>query len=259
MVQRTASLDEREPLRGHATLSGAMSETTSPYAPPSVPESALVRRELGNDEEVVRRILGGERPLFEVIMRRYNQRLYRTARAILRDDAEAEDVMQDAYVRAYAHLRDFHGEGASFGGWLTRIAVNEALARLRRRNRHDSLDQQQTDEDTMTAHEASPELQASDGELRTVLEHAIDTLPESFRTVFVLRHVEELTTLETAECLAIPEDTVKTRLHRARGLLQRSLLARIDEASRAAYPFERPRCDQLVSRVWQRLDCITET
>lgn len=232
-----------------------MYELPAPAAMTSVPESALVRRDIGSDEEIVRRILSGEQPLFEVIMRRYNQRLYRTARAVLRDEAEAEDVMQDAYVRAYSHLRDFRGETASFGGWLTRIAVNEALARLRRRKRTESFDDNESSEDGMTAtSERSPERQASDGELRGAIEHAIDKLPESFRTVFVLRHVEELTTLETAECLGIPEDTVKTRLHRARGLLRRSLSSRIDQASRGAFVFERPRCDRVIARVWTRID-----
>jgi RNA polymerase sigma-70 factor (ECF subfamily) len=216
-------------------------------------EQALSRRELGTDEAVVRRVLGGEPELFEVIMRRYNQRLYRTARAILKVDDEAEDVMQDAYVRAYSHLRDFSG-AATFGGWLTRITVNEALARLRKRKRFDSLDDHDHhDEGTMAAHDRSPEEGASDGELRSVLESAIDALPESFRTVFVLRAVEEMTTHETAECLDIPEDTVKTRLFRARALLQKELTTRIESTTTDAFRFERPRCDRLVARVLARV------
>ena len=218
---------------------------------PVLDERALSRPELGSDEEVVRRVLGDEPHLFEVIMRRYNQRLYRTTRSILRVDDEAEDVVQDAYVRAYAHLRDFDG-GGTFAGWLTRIAVNEALARLRRRKRGESFDER-AGEETMAAEDRSPEQGASDTELRGVLEQAIDALPESFRTVFVLRTVEELSTLETAESLGIPEETVKTRLFRARALLQKKLTARLERSASRVFAFERPRCDRLVGNVLRRI------
>jgi RNA polymerase sigma-70 factor (ECF subfamily) len=170
----------------------------------------------------------------------------------VREDDEAEDVMQDAYVRAFAHLRDFSG-AATFGGWLTRIAVNEALARVRRRKRFDSFDERES-EDTMAANDRSPEQGASDVELRGVLERAIDALPEVFRTVFVLRMVEDMSTLEAAECLDIPEDTVKTRLFRARALLREELVYRFEKTATSAFRFERPRCDRVVANVLQRVE-----
>jgi RNA polymerase sigma-70 factor, ECF subfamily len=206
-----------------------------------------------SDEEIVARVRAGETQLFELIMRRHNQRIYRTARAILRNDAEAEDVMQDAYVRAYAHLHEFEGR-AHFSTWLTRIAVHEALARLRRGRRFLPIDAQTQETQSMpTAPRFSPEQQASDGEIRTVLETAIDALPDDFRSVFVLRAVEEMTGAETAECLGIPEETVKTRLFRARARLQETLLEALQPAAPRAYEFHLSRCDRVVAAVLSRL------
>src|SRR4051794_14032750 len=177
-----------------------------------------------SDEEVVARVLAGETGMFEIVMRRHNQRLYRVARAILRDDGEAEDVMQDAYVRAYEHLKDFAGR-ARFSTWLTRIAVHEALARSRRSKRFESLDQHTEEPSMSTNPGASPEQQASDVEMRALLERAVDALPDEFRAVFVLRAVEGLSGAEVAECLGIAEETVKTRLFRARARLQEMLVS----------------------------------
>src|SRR5438093_1123988 len=148
-----------------------------------------------SDEEVVARVRRGKTALFEVIMRRYNQRLYRAARAILRDDAEAEDVMQEAYVRAFTHLDQFAGR-AAFATWLTRIAVHEALARARRRGRLQPLAEEGAEGDDMTAFRsaADVEKQAADRELGRLLEIAIAALPDPFRAVFVLRDVEEMST-----------------------------------------------------------------
>lgn len=202
------------------------------------------------DEQLIERIRGGEPPLFEVLMRRHNRTVYRAIRGILRNDDEIEDVMQDAYVRAYAHLAEFRGE-ARFSTWLTRIAVYEAFARVRRRKRVG--DAPNDEDDIMEAIQPTPEQQASNRELATVLEHAIDALPESFRTVFVLRAVEEMSTAETAMVLAIPEDTVKTRLHRARGLLQKTLLDRADASTPEAFGFHLSRCDRVVDGVFARL------
>lgn len=216
-------------------------------------DTALERRELGSDEEVVTRVLAGEIDLYEVIMRRYNRRLYRVARSIVRDDDEAEDVMQGAYVQAYEHLRQFQG-ASSFATWLTRIAVHEALARLRRRKRNASLEDEVGDEDErMAGRERTAEQNTLDRELRPVIEQAVESLPPAFRAVFVLRAVEELSTAEVAASLSIPEDTVKTRLHRARGLLQRSIADRIDAGARDAFSFERPRCDRVVRNVFARI------
>lgn len=198
-----------------------------------------------SDDAIVERVRHGDVALFEVLMRRYNQRLYRTARAIVGDDCEAEDVLQDTYVRAYTHLDQFAGR-ARFSTWLTKIAVNEALARVRRRGRFVDMEDIVTD---LASPGRGPEQATADGELRTALERAIEMLSDPLRVVFVLRDVEGLSTAETAACLDIPDETVKTRLHRARGALRRSLLARTGEAATAAFHFGAARCDRLVARV----------
>jgi len=209
-----------------------------------------------SDEEVVRRLRAGETGLFEVIMRRYNQRLYRVARAILRDDTEAEDVMQQAYVNAYRHLDQFEGR-ALFSTWLTRIAVHEALARARRRGRfHDPEIVDDSNSDTMSGLKSpglDPERQAFAGELRALIESAIEALPDHYRAVFVMREVEGMSTTESAECLDITEETAKTRLHRARKLLRDSLYERAGIESAAAFSFEAPRCDRVVAAVFEQI------
>jgi len=207
-----------------------------------------------SDEEVVRRIRGGEGALFEVLMRRYNQRLYRVARAIVRDDAEAEDVMQQAYVSAYTHLDQF-AERARFSTWLTRIAVHEALARNRRRGRLREMDAMaETDASGVwTSRGLDPEQQALTAELRRALEASLDALPESHRSVFVLREVEGLDTAETAECLGLSEDNVKTRLSRSRAMLRRQLFERAGLATSDVFSFHLSRCDRIVGAVLARL------
>ena len=207
-----------------------------------------------DDQEVIARVRRGETALFEVLMRRHNQRLFRACRAILKDDGEAEDVMQEAYVRAYAHLGDFAGR-ASFSTWLIRIAMHEAFARLRRQRR---LDPMIDESDEAPSHPTSraardPERAASDRELARVLEAAIDTLPDGFRAVFMLRAVEEMSVTETAECLGIAEETVKTRLFRARGRLQSEIESRIDASLHGVHRFYLERCDRLVEAVLRRL------
>jgi RNA polymerase sigma-70 factor (ECF subfamily) len=204
-----------------------------------------------SDDEVVARVRAGEVDLFEVVMRRYNQRLYRTVRAILREEDESVDVMQEAYVNAYAHLAEFSGR-AQFSTWLTRIAVHEAFARLRRRRRVEPLDEE-TGEATMVSLTPGPEDHASDGELRGLLESAVDQLPEAFRTTFVLRSVEHLSVTETAEILGIPEETVKTRHHRARERLQAALTDRVGAALPSLFGFHRPICDRVVANVLARI------
>ena len=213
-----------------------------------------------SDDEVVRRVRAGETGLFEVVMRRYNQRLYRVARAILRDDAEAEDVTQQAYVNAYGHLDQFAGR-AMFSTWLTRIAVHEAFARARRRGR---FDEQETvddwDGDTMDALRSpgpDPERQAFAGELRALIESAIEALPEHYRAVFVMRAVQGMSTAESAECLDITEETAKTRLHRARLLLRETLYERAGIETAAAFSFEAPRCDRVVAAVFEQIEATT--
>lgn len=204
------------------------------------------------DEEIVGRVCAGEQELFELLMRRHNERVYRAARAILHDEGEAEDVMQDAYVRAYEHLHEFQGR-ARFSTWLTRIAVYEALARVRRSKRFDSLEAHTEEPSMSTTPGSSPEQQASDVEMRGLLETAVGALPDDYRAVFVLRAVEGMSGAEVAECLDIPEDTVKTRLFRARGRLQEMLLRSIEPALPSIYEFHLLRCDRVVAAVLRRI------
>lgn len=225
----------------------------------NVMTSSEITSEL-SDEQVVQRILAGETPLFEIVMRRYNQRLYRVARAILRDDGEAEDVMQETYVRAYQHLNQFAGR-AKFSTWLTRIAVHEALARSYRRKRfadiarHDSAAPFATGDpmNNFPSKNASPEQEASSSELRVLLEKAILNLPESYRSVLMLRDMEELSTAEAAECLQISEENVKVRLHRARTLLRRELYTQTGRSLSESFQFHAVRCDRVVRNVFDRI------
>ena len=210
------------------------------------------------DEEIVRRILHRELVLFELLMRRHNQRVYRAIRSILRDDCESEDVMQDAYVRAYEHLAQFEGR-AQFSTWLTRIAVNEALKRLAARGKLDPLDEERYEEEDGTmpvfqSNSPTPESNASSSELKSLLEEAILTLPVAYRAVTVLRDLEEMSTAETAEVLSITETNVKVRLHRAHELLRGVLFARVGASSTRAFSFHAPRCDRVVHAVFERLD-----
>ncbi len=206
------------------------------------------------DEAVVRGVLAGDTALFELLMRRYNERVYRAARAILRDDAEAEDVMQQAYVNAFTHLHQFNGS-ARFSTWLTRIAINEALARVRRRGRYDVYDEGTSNVEPFMRQTPSdnPERQAFSHELRDLLEYAVDRLPNGTREVFMLREVEGLSTSETAATLGVSEDVIKTRLSRGRAALRRLLLERTGAAAAEAFRFERPRCDRVVARVMARI------
>lgn len=214
---------------------------------------ALERWQALSDEDVAARVVQGQTALFEILMRRHNERIYRAARAILRDDAEAEDVVQQAYVNAYAHLRQFDGR-ARFATWLTRIAVNEALARARRRGRYQVFDEEKAGETQMTRPgSVSPERQAFAQELGSLLEAAVDSLPDGQREVFMLRDVEGLSTVETAACLNLSDDVVKTRLSRARAALRRKLFERAGLAASNAFTFQRPRCDRIVAAVMARI------
>jgi RNA polymerase sigma-70 factor, ECF subfamily len=207
------------------------------------------------DEEVVGRVLAGETALFEILMRRYNQRLYRVARGILHDDSEAEDVMQDAYVRAYEHLNQFAGR-AAFSTWLTRIAIHEALARKRRRARMDELDSLPANGESMIIMKSStpsPETGTATAETRALLEQAINHLPEAYRTVVILREVEEMSVAETAESLGVSDGVVKTRLHRAHAMLRKDLYARAKGRATDLYQFHAVRCDRVVKVVFERI------
>jgi len=210
------------------------------------------QRESVSDEEIVRRVLAGEVELFELVMRKYNRRIYRIVRAILKSDDDAEDVMQEAYVKAYAHLRDFAGR-ARFSTWLTRIAVHEAFARSRQGRRFELVENADTETPIMTHAVRSPEQRASDSELGGILEQAIEELPAGFRAVLVLRLIEQLSVEETSEALDLTEETVKTRLHRARGVLQERLADRVGATLPSLFDFGNSRCDRVVARVLERI------
>lgn len=207
------------------------------------------------DAELVRGIRNGQGACFEIVMRRYNQRLFRAARAIVRDDDEAEDVLQQAYVNAYLHLDQFE-QRAQFSTWLTRIVIYEALGRARKAGRMQQLDDASGEDsimDRVQSPDRDPEEQLYRGELAALVERAVTNLPDTFRGVFMLREVEGLSTEETAECLGLNEATVKTRLHRARVLLRRELTAEVGPSASVAFQFKGHRCDRVVSAVAARL------
>jgi RNA polymerase sigma-70 factor, ECF subfamily len=236
-----------------ATLWGIMEHPSGQLAGTNhAPQHEAANASL-SDAQIVARVCAGETLLFELLMRRHNRQVFRAARAILKRDDEAEDVMQDAYVRAYAHLGSFKGE-SSFSTWLTRIAVHEALARVRRERRFVWGDPHGAANKALASVAcASPEEQVSDAELRVFLDRAIDALPDDFRLAFVLRAVEQMSGAETADVLGIPEQTVKTRLFRARERLQRELLSKLETNPTSAYAFHLVRCDRVVRAVFMRL------
>src|ERR1051325_725674 len=203
-----------------------------------------------SDLEVIERILGGDTALFELLMRRYNQRVYRSVRAIVRDETEAEDVMQQAYVNAFGALRQFAGRSA-FSTWLTRIAINEAFARVRPRPVAVATD---TLMNEIESNAPDPEQQAASAEIGRVMEAEIAALPETYRCVLMLREIEGLSTAETAACLDLGEDVVKQRLHRARGMLRERLYRRAGLTFESLFPFGASRCDRVVANV---MACIT--
>lgn len=227
-----------------------------------IPLAARLDREeleLLGDAELVARICAGEPALYELVMRRYNRRLFRIARGILGHDGEAEDAVQETWIQAYSRLPQFRGPGG-FPSWLYRIATNQALMRRRRQPAVLATLEvlaQPANQEAAMADPQSPgndPLAAAHGEqLRRLFEHAVDQLPEVYRVAFVLREVEEMTVAETAALLGIGPETVKTRVHRARRLLQRNLSGELSAALRGAFAFDGERCDRLVARVFERL------
>jgi len=212
-----------------------------------------------SDTELVDRARSRDELAVRAITKRYNRRLFRLARSILRDDAEAEDVVQESYVRAFTGLDLFRGD-ASFGTWITRIAVNEALGRLRRRR--PTIDWETYSENRTTAQvidfpasavSNDPERMMAQSEVRAVLERAIDELPDAFRAVFVARIVEGLTIEETADLFGLKPETVKTRLHRARALLRDALDKQMGPMLTSTFPFDGARCDRMTDAVVRRV------
>jgi RNA polymerase sigma-70 factor, ECF subfamily len=212
-----------------------------------------------DDLALVQRTRAGDGVAFRAIMRRYNRRLYRLARGIIRNDSEAEDIVQEAYVRAFAQLHTFRGE-ASLATWLSRIAINEALGRVRLMQRRvdpyrgrDGEDAAQVIPFPRNADHDDPERSMAQRQIVQLVEQATDGLPEEFRTVFVARVIEGLSIEETADLLNILPETVKTRLHRARLLIRRQLDEQIGPVLLDAFPFAGRRCDRLVSAVVKRI------
>jgi RNA polymerase sigma-70 factor, ECF subfamily len=211
------------------------------------------------DAGLAARVARGDHPAFEMLMRRHNRALFRTARAILRDDAEAEDALQEAYLQAYHTIGSFRGE-ARLSTWLARVVANEALMRLRKQARRSAIIPLQpgvaVDEVNQIAEgsmEKGPERSARRAEMRKLLEERIDALPDAFRAVFMLRAVEENSVEETASILQIPEATVRSRFFRARSLLREGLAAEVDLACGEAFGFAGERCDRVVAGVMKRL------
>jgi len=205
-----------------------------------------------SDEDVVARVRAGDVALYDVLMRRYNQRLHRAVRAILRDESEIEDILQDTYLAAYRSLGSFEGR-ARFSTWLVRIAVNAALDRRRQRARVVAMRDAKETVMTAPASREDPERQSARRELAQLLEDAIDALPEPFRVVYVLREIEGMNVEATAESLDLECNTVKTRLHRARSLLRKQLSEDLDAATLQVFPFGGRRCDRVVAAVRARL------
>ena len=206
----------------------------------------------GGDAELLALMRRGEPGAFAALMRQNNRRLYRLARSIVRDESEAEDVVQETYFRALANLDGFRGE-ASLTTWLSRIAANEALGRLRRRRPTVELSQAANVVQLPGADAINPESAAARREVRRVIERAVDDLPANFRTVFMLRAVEQMSIDETAALLGIPPETVKTRFHRANRLLRQALSEEFSSILDNAFPFAGARCDALMNRVLTRL------
>jgi RNA polymerase sigma-70 factor (ECF subfamily) len=213
-----------------------------------------------DDAGLVQRMRARDTGAFEILMRRYNRRLYRVARSLLRDGAEAEDAVQEAYLSAYRAMGEFRAE-AAIATWLTRIVVNECMTRLRRRARRDNImpivaanvrlpgESDTMPEEPSAVDDDTPDRALLRAEVRDLLERKIDELPRDFRAVFVMRSVEELSVEETAQCLGIPVATVRTRHFRARGMLRESVAQELDFAERDVFDFDGERCDRIVAAV----------
>lgn len=207
-----------------------------------------------DEAALVSRVLAGEHLAFGLLMRRYNRRLYRLARAIVRDGAEAEDVLQESYLSAFRSLSNFRGD-SSLSTWLSRLVINECLARIRRAKRRQNVfpltaSPPERELETVASDEGgSPDALAGRAQMRAILERKIDALPESFRAVFIMRSVEELSVEETAACLDIPAETVRSRHFRAKGMLREALAREVDLAEQEIFGFAGARCDRIIARV----------
>jgi RNA polymerase sigma-70 factor, ECF subfamily len=218
------------------------------------------------DSELLERAKQGDGVALDTLIRRHDKHLYRIARSVLPDDYEAEDVVQETYIRAFTGLRSFRG-AASLRTWLARIVLNEAIRR-RRRGRpamvnldalHAAQERSRRPIHSLTARDRDPERAAAHSQIRKMLEQAIDNLPGIFRIVFIMRDVEEFSIVDTAKLLGIREETVKTRLHRARRMLRENLGEQLVSALKDVFPFEKPRCDALVQRLLNQVGLSRRT
>jgi RNA polymerase sigma-70 factor (ECF subfamily) len=226
---------------------------------PNRSSSATARDQ--SDMDLVASVSRGDQQAFEALMRRHNGKLFRIARAILKDDADAEEALQDAYLDAYRHIQDFAGT-ARFDTWLTRIVINQALMRLRKRKQDrvvvpfgaGTSDAREPAENSVADLRAEPPPNALfRSEIRRLLERQIDQLPDAFRVVFVMREVEDMSAEAIAEALSIPAATVRTRLFRARALLREALARDLDRATLDVFRFDGERCDRIVAAVLARI------
>ena len=210
------------------------------------------------DQDIAARVAGGGTTAFAILMRRHNGTLFRTARAILKDDADAEDALQEAYIKAYRMMGEFRGE-ARLSTWLGRIVVNEALMRRRKDLRRSGIIPFQPNTTIEDLHQIpddmrdTPETAAQRAQMRKLIETKIDELPDAYRPVFVLRAVEDMSVEETSDILQIPEATVRSRFFRARSLLRESLAKEADLACDDAFSFGGARCDRIVANVLERI------
>jgi RNA polymerase sigma-70 factor (ECF subfamily) len=205
-----------------------------------------------SDEELVALVRTGNGSVFEILMRRYNQRLYRCVLSIVHKESDAEDIVQEALVRAYTHLDQFEGK-AKFSTWLTKIAIYEAYARMRDQNREEELNRSTVDVERVRSDGNTPEQSVYSQELKSLLERVIKQLPPSYSSVFMLRDIEQLSTAEVAECLGISEQNVKVRLHRARLVLRKAIQSEAGPLLQSVFSFAGEKCDRIVAGVWTRI------
>jgi len=210
-----------------------------------------------DDQSLVRSVVAGEPAAFELLMRRYNRRLYRLARAVLRSDEEAEDALQEAYLSAFRSIAQFRQESA-LSTWLSRLVLNESLGRLRRSARRQNVipivsSNTAIEMNAMADDAEGPDQVLGRAQMRALLERKLDALPESFRVVFVLRSAEDLSVEETAQCLSIPAGTVRSRYSRAKALLREALAQEVDLAEQDLYPFGGEHCDRVTAMVLRKL------
>ncbi|MBI2429703.1 MAG: RNA polymerase sigma factor [Ignavibacteriales bacterium] len=214
------------------------------------------------DDQIIVSILNGNKNNYELLMRRYNERLYRIGISILKNDEETEDAMQETYIKAYQHLNKFKRQ-SQFSTWLSRIMINESLANLKRKKHHAEYSEVESDtqygivQQATASNSATPEKQMLQKELKNILEHAIQQLPQKYQTVFVMREIEGMNVQETAECLNISSENVKVRLHRAKEILKTQIRSFSQESE--IFSFQDTRCDRIVHAVLNdaRTTCFT--